>query len=293
MRRLVRYPLCTLVITAIAFVVVPASVAVAAGYVPGFYSGSTSQKKPIVFLVAGGEVSALGTEIVDSCHPGSYLVSLTPHPAQIRASGDWSHRADEIPAQPAVYHGHVSGTTANGTIDDIIDNARGQRCHGHVTFHATRKSPVRIASATVGGLGTEIQLSLTMPAAYYDGQLVPDTLTALLVYASNSGCPETYQAADALARSESSDGYTGLISDANVITDYDLAESRSYSHGVFTFDVSANTIIPTATGQSSFATVCAMLYSGTPASLTPSQNLALETTHAPLVPGPGIPGNQP
>jgi hypothetical protein len=36
-----------------------------------------------------------------------------------------------------------------------------------------------------------------------------------------------------------------------------------------------------------------MLYSGRPATLTPARNVALDTTHRPLIPGPGIPNTQP
>ena len=72
---------------------------------------------------------------------------------------------------------------------------------------------------------------------------------------------------------------------------YELAYV-AYRHGVFTFHVASNTVVPDAAGQSPFSTVCVMLYSGQPASLTPSANTALATTQAPLVPGPGIPDNQ-
>jgi len=73
---------------------------------------------------------------------------------------------------------------------------------------------------------------------------------------------------------------------------YELAY-RAYHSGVFTFHVATNTVLPTADGQSPFSAVCAMLYRGTPASLTPSGNTALETTQARLIAGPGIPDTQP
>jgi hypothetical protein len=110
---------------------------------------------------------------------------------------------------------------------------------------------------------------------------------------SNSGCPSSYRAADALARSAESDGFIGLISDAYVSADWGFALIKAYAHGTFTFDVSTNTLLPTASRGSPFSTVCAMLYSGKPATLTPSRNVALVTTHGRLVPGPGIPDTQP
>jgi hypothetical protein len=136
-----------------------------------------------------------------------------------------------------------------------------------------------------------------MPPASNGNQLVPYTPTALLVYGVNTGCPASYQAANALARSTDAAGYSGFISDAYVDADYEQQPYAlapfAYRHGVFTFHVAANTVLPTATGQSPFSTVCAMLYSGQPATLTPSRDVALQTTHRPLTPGPGIPNNQP
>lgn len=279
------------------FVIATAGLALGKGYVPGFYAGHTTQGKALSFLVADGKVSNLYTQIADRCHAGSYIDTLFPHPARINAHGSWSHRSAEVAAQPTVYHGHLGGSTASGTIDDVADNARRQRCHGHVGFHATRGGPVRIGPATVGGRGTDVELRATMPPASNGNLLVPYTPTALLVYGSNTGCPAGYQTAEALARSTDAAGYTGLISDAYVDADYELQPYEgahfAYRHGVFTFHVAANTVLPTATGQSPFSTVCAMLYSGKPATLTPSRNVALQTTHRPLIPGPGIPDNQP
>jgi hypothetical protein len=261
-------------------VIAATGVAVGKDYVQGFYAGHTTQGKALSFLVADGKVSDLYTQIVDRCGSGSYTDTLFPHPARINARGSWSHRAAEAPAQPTVYHGHLAGSTASGTIDDIAENSKRKRCRGHVSFHAARNDPVRIGPTTVNG-----------------NMLVPYTPTALLVYGSNTGCPASYQTADALARSTDAAGYTGLISDAYVDADYELQPYEdayfAYRHGVFTFHAAANTVLPTATGQSPFTTVCAMLYSGKPATLTPSHNVALQTTHRPLIPGAGIPNNQP
>jgi hypothetical protein len=286
-----------LVATTSVLVLATTGAALGEGYVQGFYAGHTTQGKALSFLVADGRVTNLYTQIVDRCGPGSYTDTLFPHPARINARGGWSHRAAEVPAQPTVYHGRLAGATASGTIDDIADNSKRNRCHGHVSFHAARSDPVRIGPATVGGRGTDVELRLTMPPASNGNLLVPYTPTALLVYGSNTGCPASYQTADALARSTDAAGYTGLISDAYVDADYELQPYEgayfAYRHGVFTFHVAANTVVPTATGQSPFSTVCTMLYSGKPATLTPSHNVALETTHRPLIPGPGIPNNQP
>ena len=279
------------------FVTAAAGTALGKGYVQGFYAGHTTQGRALSFLVADGKVSNLYTQIVDRCHAGSYTDTLFPHPARINARGSWFHRSAEVPAQPTVYHGRLGGSTASGTIDDIAVNGHRQRCHGHVSFHAARGDPVRIGPATVGGRGTDVELRATMPPASNGNRLVPYTPTALLVYGSNTGCPASYQAADALARSTDAAGETGLISDAYVDADYELQPYANaylgYRHGVFTFHVAANTVLPTATGQSPFSTVCAMLYSGQPATLTPSRNVALQSTHRPLVAGPGIPNNQP
>jgi hypothetical protein len=266
-------------------------VALGKGYVPAFYSGHTSQGAAITFVAASGEVSELVTQITDSCKPGKWYVTLYPHPARIDSRGDWSHRTPG--SLPTVYHGHLSGSSASGTIDDLSDNNAGRRCHGHVSFHAKPSSPLRVGAATVGGRGTDVLLKLAVPGASNGAEVVPDTSLALLVYGSNSGCPSSYRAADALARTAQSDGFIGLISDAYVTADYGFALTRGYSRGVFTFDVSTNTLLPTASGASPFSTVCAMLYSGKPATLTPSRNVALASTHGPLVPGPGIPNTQP
>jgi hypothetical protein len=278
------------------FVIGATGAALGKGYVPGFYAGHTTQGKPLSFLAVGGKVSDLYTQIVDRCDPGSYTDTLFPHPVRITARGSWSHRAAEIRAQPTVYHGHLGGSTASGTIDDIADSGR-KRCHGHVGFHAARRDPVGIGPATVGGRGTDVELRLTMPPASNGNVLVPYTPTALLVYGSNTGCPASYQAADALARSIDAAGNTGLISDAYVDADYEMQPYEgafvAYRHGVFTFHAATNTVLPTATGQSPFSTVCVMLYSGIPATLTPARNVALDTIHRPLIPGPGIPDNQP
>jgi hypothetical protein len=278
--------------TALLALMIWAAVAVARDYDAGFYSGRTSQGKPISLVVAGGQVSELNTEIIDSCHPGTLREFLHPYAARLDGRGNWSHRAAAIRSQPTVYSGHVAGASAGGTIDDVTNNSRGQRCHGHIRFSTKRSSPLAIGPATVGGRGTDVLLRLSVPAGFNSGVLVPITNTALLVYASNTGCPATYRAADALARTESG-GHLGLISDAYVTADYDSALTRGYSHRRFTFDVNTNTILPTATGSSPFSTVCAMLYSGKPGTLTPGRNTALETTRARLVPGPGIPNNQP
>ena len=284
------------VIATLALLVASAGVALGNGYVPGFYAGRTAQGKAITFLAAGGKVSDLYTHIVDTCRRGSYTDNLFPHPALVNARGNWFHRADEMPTQPTVYHGHLDGIRASGTITDVVDPSRGRRCQGHTSFHATRSDPVRIGPATVGGDGTDVELGVRKPAASDGNQLVRSPPTALLVYGSSTGCPASYQAADALARSVDAAGFSGLISDAYVDTDYEVQPYElayfGYQHGVFTFHVAANTVVP-ANGQSPFSTVCVMLYSGVPASLTPSANSALATTSAPLVLGPGIPDNQP
>lgn len=274
-----------------------AAAATAAGYSPGFYSGRTSQGRAITFLVANGKVTNLDTGIIDSCDPGTYDVSLYPESASIDAAGNWSHRAAESPSQPTIYHGRLSGRSATGTITDTSDNSKGKACHGQVSFHAVVSSPVSIGPATVGNQGTDVELKVTMPPASDGNLLVPYTPTALLVYGSNVGCPTSYAAADRLARSETSDGFGGLISDAYVDSDYENQPYEdayySYKNGVFTFHVAASTLLPTPNNTSPYSKVCVMLYSGEPGSLTPSRNIALETTSHSLVFGPGIPNTQP
>ena len=107
------------------------------------------------------------------------------------------------------------------------------------------------------------------------------------MYGSNVGCPNAYAAADRLARNEVSDGFDGLISDAFVDADYESqpyeGADYAYKEGVFTFHVATNTLLPTSGDQSPYSTVCVMLYSGEPASSTPSRNIVLETTRHALV----------
>ncbi len=286
----------TLAVVAAVALVAPGSglARAAGGYTSGFYAGRTSQGRPITFVVAAGRVTELYTEVIDGCHPGSYGDYLTPHPARVGAGGDWSHRANEIPSQPTVYHGRVSGNRASGTIDDVVKNRRGRRCHGHVHFRASPHSPVRIGAASVGGRGTDVRLEVSMPPGSDGNELIPYTATGLLVYGSNTGCPASYATADALARSVNADGYTGFISDAYVTADYTTQPYQlaphGYAHGIFTFHVATNTVLPTATGASPFSTLCVLLYSGRPAS---SGNLGLASVQGPLRPGPGIPDTQP
>ena len=257
----------------------------------GYYSGRTSQGATVTFVVAGGQVSELLSRITDTCHPGNWYVTLYPHASPINAHGSWTHRTPG--AFPTVYHGHLSGDTATGTIDDRSKNNAGRTCTGHVSFRATRGGPLRIGSATVGTNGTDVLIRLRVPAVSDGNSVQPDTGLALLVYGSNTGCRTTYQAADAQARSVMSHGFIGLIDDAYVTADYGAALIKGYSRGTFTFDVSTNTLLRTDTGASPFSTVCAMLYSGKPATLRPTQNVAVDGTKRPLVPGPGIPVTQP
>lgn len=278
-------------LVAVGLALLPVSEAHGTGYGAGYYSGRTSQGSAISFVVADGEVSELSALITDTCDPGKWYVTLYPKPARIDAAGRWSHRTPG--ALPTVYHGRLGGNTASGTIDDLSANNAGRRCRGHESFHARRSGPLRVGSATVGGRGTDVLLKLAVPAAFDGNESVPYTNLALLVYGSNSGCRSSYKSADALARSAVSDGFIGLISDAYVSADYGFALTRSYARGTFSFDVSTNTLLPTASRGSPFSTVCAMLYSGKPATLSPSRNVALATTRGPLVPGPGVPDTQP
>jgi hypothetical protein len=133
-----------------------------------------------------------------------------------------------------------------------------------------------------------------MPPGSDGNELIPYTATGLLVYGSNTGCPASYAAADALARSVNPNGESGFISDAYVTADYETPPyelaPRGYAHGIFTFHVATNTVIPTATGASPFSTLCVMLHTGPPAT---ARDLALATVSGPLHPGRGIPDTQP
>ena len=275
----------------IVLALIPLSPAAAKGSAAGYYSGRTSQGSEVSFVVANGEVSELLSRITDSCKPGKWYVTLYPKPARIDGGGRWSHRTPG--SLPTIYHGRLSGANASGTIDDLSKNNSGRRCRGHVSFHAARTTPLRVGAATVGGRGTDVLLKLAVPEGSDGNEIVPFTTLSLLVYGSNSGCPSSYGAADALARSVESDGFIGLISDAYVSADWGFALTKAYAHGTFSFDVSTNTLLPTPSRGSPFSTVCAMLYSGKPATLTPARNVALLTTHGRLVPGPGIPDTQP
>jgi hypothetical protein len=284
-RRVVLRPLA-----AVLFALVLAAPAAAAGYANGFYSGRTSQGKTLSFVVAHGKVSELVTQIVDSCHPGSVLETLTPHTASISRRDAWFHRAAELPRQPTIYHGRLRGRKASGTITDTSDNT-GRACHGHSRFSARPGSPLRLGPATVGANGTDVLLHVTVPVGFDGNTFFPDTSLGLLVYGTNTGCRASYAAADSLARASST--YLSLISDAYVSADWSFAAIKRRSKSTFTFDVSTNTLLPTATGASPYSTVCAMLYSGKPASLNPKANIALAQIHARLVPGAGPPTNQP
>ncbi|MGB0098055.1 MAG: hypothetical protein WBP81_36655 [Solirubrobacteraceae bacterium] len=271
--------------------VVPLSAAQAKGYQMGYYTGRTSQGSEMSFVVAGGQVSHLFTTMTDTCSPGRWYVTLYPKASRIDSHGNWSHR---VPGSfPTVFHGHLSGSRARGTIDDQSENNQHRRCHGRVSFHATPGGPLRVGSANVGGNGTDVIFKLSVPAAFNGTEDVPYTALGMLVYGSNTGCRGSYQAADAQARNAQSDGQVGLISDAYVTADYGFAVIKGHARGTFTFDVSTNALVPAPAGRSPFSTVCAMLYSGQPGTLHPSRNIAVDTTHGRLVRGPGIPTNQP
>jgi hypothetical protein len=278
-------------LAAVLFALVLAAPAAAAGYANGFYSGRTSQGKTLSFVVAHGKVSELFTQIVDSCHPGSLLENLTPHTAPISRRGTWFHRAAGSPRQPTIYHGRLKGHKASGTITDTTDNKGGRACHGHVRFSARAGSPLRLGRATVGTNGADVLLHVKVPVGFDGNASVPFTSLGLLVYGTNTGCRSSYAAADSLARAPST--YLSLISDAYVSADWGFAAIKHLSKGTFTFDVSTNTLIRTATGASPYSTVCAMLYSGKPAPLNPRANVAVAQIHARLVPGAGPPTNQP
>jgi hypothetical protein len=264
----------------------------ASGVAAGWYSGRTSQGQQITFVVAGGQVSQLETWVIDSCDPGTWDDYLTPHPAPIATNGLWTHRAVEDPTQPTIYHGQISGSSASGTIADTIANSSKKLCSSQVTYRAKRANPLRIASATVGSSGIEVQLAMTMPPASDGNGTEPNTGTALLLYATSGPCLTSYAAADSLARSENPNGSDGLISDAYVDADYGFASSRGESKGTFYFDVSSNDIFA-AQGSAPFPTVCAMLYAGQPAATNPSADIALETVKHPLTVGSGPINDQP
>lgn len=248
---------------------------VARAYQPGYYSGHTSQRSAITFAVASGHVSELLSQITDSCNPGRWYVTLYPHPARVSSRGNWSHRTPG--SFPTVYHGHLSGNRATGTIDDTSRNAAGRTCHGRVSFRANRVNPLRLGTASISSRGTDVAVDLSLPAGSSDGQVVPYTALGLLVYASNTGCRGSYQAASAQATRSSA-----LISDESVTDAYRMGLTRSHGHGVFSFDVFSPSVASSATGVKPFSTVCAMVYSGKPASSTPARNVALGTARASL-----------
>ena len=285
------HALALLVVALLALMAPSRADARAKAYRAGYYPGQTSQGRAITFVVAHGRVSELLSMVTDTCKPGKWYVTVYPHTARVTSRGDWYHRTSGRYA--TVYHGHITGATASGAIDDVSKNKAGRICHGHVAFRAQRGAPVHVARATVGPRGTDVLLTLAVPAANNGNEIVPRTSLAMLVYGSNTGCLRSYRAADAQSRSAQSSGFIGLISDAYVTADYGFALFKSHKNGAFTFDVSTNTLLRAPSGQSPFSTVCVMLYSGTPATLTPSHNVALATLHGPLVRGPGIPNTQP
>jgi hypothetical protein len=271
--------------------------ALGAPYASGFYAGDTTQGKPISFAAAGTTLTDLYTEIVDGCHPGTYDDFLFPDSARIDAHGTWVHDAAGNPAQPTVYHGTLAAQAATGTIADVAKDRTGRICRGKTRFTAALVRPLSIGHATIGARGTDVPLTLRLPAGE-DGRLVvPYTSAAVLVYASNAGCPAGYRSAARLARAVNAKGFTGLIADRSVDAGYAQrpyrSAPRSYRNGVFAFHVATDTILPGANRRSPFSSVCAMLYNGRPASRTPGRNVALQTAQVKLVSGRGIPAPPP
>lgn len=223
---------------------VPASAA-QARYRSGYYSGRTSQGLAITFTASGGRVHGLFARIVDRCRPsGSVRFRLFPRAARIDRRGRWYRRAAAIPSQPTIYRGRLRGSRASGTIDDTTIHA-GRRCHGHVTFRASRRGSapprsgpsLRIISAVASGtVGLEVRVAVRGAA----------TLDGLLVYATNRSCASSYPAAKAQIRAE---GNRGFVSD--------MLARASVPAGTGTAVVSSNTF-----RRGSYRTACAMLYYG-------------------------------
>jgi hypothetical protein len=281
-------------LTILALPAISGSAVAAPLYASGFYAGTTSQGKTITFMVASRRVHDLYAEIVDGCQGGQFNDYLFPEPAPIAADGTWSHAAAENPSTPTVYHGRLQGTSATGTITDTARNARGRVCKGTATFTTALTHPLHVGQATVGARGTDVPITIGLPPATADHRLVPYTSAALLVYATNAAtCPADYRHAGALARSTTAQGYTGLIADAPVDTVYARLPyrhaPRAYRGGAFSFHVATNTILPMAGRRSPFARVCALLYSGKPASRAPGRNITLDSATTPLPFGAGVP----
>jgi hypothetical protein len=113
----------------------------------------------------------------------------------------------------------------------------------------------------VGARGTDVPLTIGVPPATAGRRLVPYASAALLVYAINAAtCPGDYRHAP-----------------------------RAYRGGAFSFHVATNTILPMAGRRSPFARVCALLYSGKPASRTPARNITLDSATTGLPFGAGVP----
>ena len=281
-------------LTLLALLAISGSAVAAPLYASGFYSGTTSQGKTITFMVASRRVHDLYAEIVDGCRVGHFDDYLFPEPAGIAADGTWSHTAAENPSTPTVYHGRLQATSATGRISDAARDSRGRVCKGTATFTAAVTHPLHLGKATVGARGTDVPLTIGVPPATADHRFVPYTSAALLVYATNAAtCPADYRHAGALARSTNAQGYTGLIVDAPVDTVYARLPyrhaPRAYRGGAFSFHVATNTILPMAGRRSPFARVCALLYSGKPASRTPARNITLDRATTGLPFGAGVP----
>jgi hypothetical protein len=127
----------------------------------------------------------------------------------------------------------------------------------------TAAPSLTIGSAKIGEGGVDVRVAI---ASAENEEGWPARGDALLLYASNTGCP-SYESADAQARS--GEPFDGWISDAFIGADAVFNPAR-YSDGTFTLDVMTGTVFPT-NGSSPFSTVCAMRYSGRPGSPTPAR----------------------
>lgn len=285
-------------------------------YQPGAYAGTTGQGVPITLTVARGHLRAIDTEVVDRCQRTTGVVNLAGLGASVSSRGAYHASAHIAGTIRVALHGSLRGRAIAGTIA-VDDHA----CHIRERFRAGRTTtvvpgpspsptptpapapspaptpapkptpvapaaPLTIDSASISGRGVAVRVTV---GAVPDDAGNPDTPDGLLVYASTAGCPASYAAALTQATSGVVDGF---IANATIdaLASYQQLDRTGNS---YTMDLSSGTPFTGQSHAASFATVCAMRYSGQPGTFAAATNVVVATAQTPLVAGPGPVNNQP
>ena len=285
----------TLTATALIVAALTCAVASATAYTTGQYAGRTGQGAPITFTVTRGHLTNVTTHVVDRCQPTTGEVTLTGLTASVSKHGALK-LVKRLPFGVRVrVIGTLSGRNgAKGTIalDDGACKIREMFRAGRLVLVKdntpvpvpTNIPKVAASGASISGRGTTVDVTV---AALPDDTGAPDTNDSLLVYAAAGTCATTYATAIAQATSGT---VIGFIFNSSIASAVDFG--HTYTTGSYTFRLTSGSPFASQ-AASSFATVCAMRYSGQAGMATAATNVVLATAQTPLAAGPGPVDMQP